>query len=102
MSVSLLVRSGPTDEQRLVPVAVQPIFVSKWLPGASALELDWVGMMETGFDVTDENRDELIQQLEKLRGWMTISHSAEVDRLDQLLAELRGLRFDLGASAFLG
>jgi hypothetical protein len=62
----------------------------------------WVGMMETGFDVTDENRDELFQQLEKLRGWMTISHSAEIGRLDQLLAELRGLRFDLGAPAFLG
>jgi hypothetical protein len=61
--------------------------------------------METGFDITSENRDAVVEELAKLRAWMVtrLGPSAfEIGRLDGLVNELTELRFDVEATAFLG
>lgn len=103
MSISLLIRDTKDAEQRLVPVATQAIFKSKWLPGAQELGLEWVDLMETGFDVTSDNREEVLNELGSLRVWMEQRGDAhELERLDRLVAEVGAIRFDTGATAFLG
>ena len=103
MSVCLLIRDEEGAAERLVPVATQQTFVAKWLPGAAALGLEWVDLMETGFDVTRENQRAVIEELERLRAWMMERDEAhEIGRLERLLAELRALQFEPGATAFVG
>lgn len=103
MSVALLVQDDKEAKQRLVPVATQHVFKAKWLPGAHDLRLEWVDLMETGFDITKDNQRAVVEELGRLREWLNSrSESYEVERLDRLVAELRVLRFDSGATAFLG
>jgi len=103
MSVSLLIKDTKDAVQRLVPVAVQAIFNSKWLPGAQELGLEWVDLMETGFDVTNENRMDVLSELRRLRGWMERrGDTLELERLDQLVTEVEAIRFETGATAFIG
>lgn len=103
MSVALLIRDNKDAEQRLVPVATQHTFIAKWLPGASELGLEWVELMETGFDVDLENQSAVVGELGRLREWMSTRNEAhEMERLDRLVAELRSLRLEDGATAFLG
>lgn len=103
MSVSLLVKNTLNAEQRLVPIATQAIFKSRWLPGAKELGLEWVDLMETGFDVTTDNRQEVLDELGRLREWMEQrGDRPELGRLDQLVAEVEALRFEVGATAFIG
>ena len=103
MSVALLIRDNKDAEQRLVPVATQHTFIARWLPGAAELGLEWVKLMETGFDVTTENHSAVVDELGRLREWMAGRDEAhEIERLERLVAELRSLRLDDGASAFLG
>jgi len=99
MSVALLIRDTADAQQRLVPVAAQQTFVATWLPSAIALGLAWVPLAETGFDVTSDNRTAVVVELEQLRACLP---AYDVERLDRLVAELRALRFDAGATAFLG
>src|SRR5262249_16151812 len=100
MSVSLLIKSTKESEQRLVPVATQAILKARWLPGAQELGLEWVELMETGFDVTNENRQEVVEELCRLREWMERSHyTLEIERLDQLVAEVKAIHFEAGSTA---
>jgi hypothetical protein len=90
-------------EQRPVPVATQAIFRSKWLPGAQELGLEWVDLMETGFDVTSDNRKDVLEELCRLREWMERrGDTHELERLDRLVAEVGAIRFEAGATAFIG
>jgi hypothetical protein len=103
MSVSLLIKDMQNAEQRLVPVATEAIFKSKWLSGAKELGLEWIELMETGFDVTPENRADVLEELGRLREWMERrGDSYELGRLERLVAELVAIRFELGATAFIG
>ena len=103
MAVELRITDSADSNPRTVPIAVQRIFVERWLPLASALGLDWVTLIETGFDVTDANRPELVDQLERLSSRVTEEDTMiDNDRLATLLTEIRALRFELGAKAFLG
>jgi|ERR1041384_3194030 hypothetical protein len=103
MSVSLLVKNTISAEQRLMPIATQAISKSRWLPGAKELGLEWVDLMETGFDVTTANRQDVLDELGRLREWMAQrGDRPELGRLDQLIAEVEALRFEVGATAFIG
>lgn len=106
MSVALLLTDVQIEGGKsLLPVATQESFRDRWLPGAAKLGLDWVALMETGFDVTSENRDELVAQLAKLRNWMVGELGAgsyEIERLDGLVAALRTVEFRQGVTVFLG
>lgn len=103
MSVSLLIKDTKDAEQRLVLVATQAIFKSNWIPGAQALDLEWIDLMETGFDVTSENRKEVLDELGRLREWMERrGDTHELERLDRLVAEVSAIRFEAGATAFIG
>jgi hypothetical protein len=106
MSVALLLTSTRDERsRRMVPVATQATFRARWLPGATQLGLEWVPLMETGFDVTRDNRDELVAELARLRTWMlgALGGGAyELERLDRLVDELRNVQFDEGLDVFLG
>ena len=103
MSISLLIRDAQDAEQRLVPVATEAIFKSKWLPGVQQLGLEWVDLMETGFDVTSDNCREVLNELGSLRVWMEQhGDTHELERLDRLVAEVGAIRFETGATAFIG
>src|SRR5207244_3712414 len=69
MSVALLIRTTSETRRQLVPIAPQSILRGTWLPGAQELALEWVAMMETGFDVTSDNREAVVAELERLREW---------------------------------
>jgi hypothetical protein len=106
MSVALLITDARNEAaKRLIPVATQEIFRSRWLPGAAQLGLEWVELMETGLDVTPENRDELLAELGQLRAWMVGAlgdGSYELERLDRLVEVLKAVEFADGISVFLG
>jgi hypothetical protein len=105
MSVALTITDESAEaSSRQIPVATQKLFNARWLPGARQLGLGWVELMETGFDVTSENRDALVDELQRLRRWMVTqpSHAYDVERLDRLVAELRQLRFAPNIRAFIG
>ena len=103
MSVALQIRDDKDAEERLVPVAPEHVFKATWLHGATELGLEWVASMETGIDVTEENLGEVVEELGRLRGWMNLrGETYDIERLDRLVAELRALRFDDGATAFVG
>lgn len=103
MSVALLIKDTKDAEQRLVPVATEAIFKSTWLPGAQELGLEWVDLMETGFDLTIGNREDVLEELIRLREWMNRrGDTYELERLDRLVAEVRAVRFENGATAFIG
>jgi hypothetical protein len=104
MSVALMI-TGQGVEPRLVPVAPQKVFTTRWLPGAEHLGLELVTLMATGFDVTIDVRDELLDELERLRAWMATSHgedSYDLQRLDTLISELRAVQYTPGTEVFLG
>lgn len=103
MSVSLLIKDAKDAEQRLVPIAAEAIFRSRWLPGVHELGLEWVELMATGFDVTSENHREILEELLRLREWMAQGgDTLELERLDRLATEMRNIRFEVGATAFIG
>jgi hypothetical protein len=59
--------------------------------------------METGFDLTSENRKAVLEELARLREWMDRrGEEYELERLDRLVAEIGAVRFELGATVFLG
>jgi len=105
MSVALLIRDAGDQDQRILPVATEATFQSKWLPGIMELGLDWGQLMQAGFEITAENCSLVIEELTSLRGWMTSNlgdDAYEISRLDSLLEELGALSFAAGATAFLG
>lgn len=106
MSVALLVTQADDDaRRRLVPIVTEELFRARWLRGATALGLEWIERMETGFDVTVDNRDDVVDELARLRAWMVGELGAgsyDVERLNRLVEELRALRFGPGGRAFLG
>ena len=103
MSVALLVKDTANAEQRLVPVATEAVFKSKWILGAQELGLEWIDLMETGLDVTSENCNDVLEELRRLREWMELRGEIyELERLDRLVAELGAIRFEDGATVFVG
>lgn len=103
MSVALVIRDTTDSAQRLVPIAPQEVFRSTWLPGARELGLEWVDLMETGFDVTTENRASVLDELTRIREWMQRRGDVyQLERLNRLIAEVDALQFDAGATAFIG
>ena len=99
MSVSLLIKDTKDAEQRLAPVATQAIFKSKWIAGAQALDLEWVDLMETGFDVTSENRKEVLDELCRLREWM--ERRGDTHELERLRAVPRAHSARVSAAPIL-
>jgi hypothetical protein len=106
MSVGLLItRTNDRSRNRLVPVSTEEVFRTRWLPGARALNLELVELMQTGFPVGEANRTELVEELTRLRDWMLQHYGAdtsELMRLDGLLEELTALVFGGDLEVFVG
>ena len=60
--------------------------------------------METGFDIVTSNREPVLAELAALRAWIVdrANDPSILVRLDTLMRELSGIRFEDGATAFLG
>ena len=103
MSVTLLLQDHPSAPSRLLPIATQERFVSSWMPAIEALRLEWIGLAVTGFLVTEENRRDVVRELQVLHDWF-LGHDDEhaAARLAPVIGELTTFRFDSGASAYLG
>jgi|SRR4051812_12746938 hypothetical protein len=106
MSVALLItHTKDQSRNRLVPVATQEIFRTRWLPGARSLNLELVELMETGFPLDTTNHTELIGELTRLRQWMLEQYgpdSYDLARLARLLDELKALQFGGDLEVFVG
>lgn len=88
MSVGLLVTSKTDPDRReLIPVAAQQVFTSKWLPACSALDLEWVPLFETGIAVDPANAGAVLEELRRLRQWMSQrdGYEYEAERLSRLI-----------------
>lgn len=103
MSVTLLLQDQPSAPSRLLPIATQERFVSSWMPAIEALRLEWIGLAVTGFFVTEENRGDVVRELQVLHDWF-LGHGDEhaAARLAPVIGELTAFRFESGASAYLG
>lgn len=74
-------------------------------PGARALGIEWVELMETGFSLEEEVRDMLVEQLIRLREWMLREYgpgSYDIERLDGLVGELKAVQFGGDLEVFVG
>lgn len=50
-----------------------------------------------------DNKEAVVEERGRLREWISSRNEThEIERLDRLVAELRSLRLDDGATAFLG
>src|SRR5215471_18234767 len=95
MSVVLLLTSKSNrDYRELTPVATQQDFVSKWLPGCSALKLEWVPLFETGIVVDSADIEVMLAELQLLRQWMTrqAGYEHESGRITRLIEGIEGAR----------
>ncbi len=102
MSVALLVKDA-NAETSLVPVATEDTYRAVWQRGAKALALEWVEAMQFGVVITEENRTEILAQLDKLLEWFESNeHSYQVERLVRVMDALRRVRFDAGETAWIG
>ncbi|MDB4965520.1 MAG: hypothetical protein JWN44_1209 [Myxococcales bacterium] len=106
MSVALLITKEDDEaHRRLIPVATQQVFRTRWLRGARSLDLPLVASMETGCRVDVDNRNQLIDELSALRNWMQQEFGAasyDIERLDRLVDELRLVEFAPGLEVFVG
>ncbi|MGE0403186.1 MAG: hypothetical protein AB7T06_41145 [Kofleriaceae bacterium] len=103
MSVVLLIKDFEDAPDRSIAVATQAHFVGQWVRGASALGLEWVPLAETGFDITADNRSDVLDELKRLRAWFAEHDDAHsIARLDPLVGEIERLQFERGATAFFG
>jgi len=102
MSVALVITHA--GNKRLVPIAPEEIFRTRWLRGATSLGLGLIEQMQTGFDVTSSNCHGLVGELSKLRSWMSSEPDCnyDIERLDVLIAELQSTKFEDKTSAFIG
>jgi tripartite-type tricarboxylate transporter receptor subunit TctC len=103
VSVVLLLQDFAGAPSRLLPISTQERFVRVWLPAIAEMGLVWIGLAETGFFVTTDNRDEVLAELRRLGDWFLARddvHTAA--RLDPVLAELASFRFENGGNAYLG
>lgn len=102
MSVAMII-TDRNREQRMIPVATERTYEDVWQTGARALGLDWVELMQTGVEITSENRAEVGQQLKRLGVWFADhGHTYENVRLGTLLGEIEGLQFDNVIRAWVG
>lgn len=85
MSVSVIVDDPVTDEQRLVtiPVATESTFSDLWLPASQELGLLFVPLFGNGIVVGEEELDDVLSELSKLRDWT--SHQAQTGEVLQML-----------------
>lgn len=105
MSVGLLITSKTNSEEReLIPVAAQRIFVSKWLPGCSALTLEWVPLFETGLVIDASNASAVLDELRRLEQWMTgrSGYEYEMERISRLIDRLDSARNQADLEIFIG
>jgi hypothetical protein len=105
MSVGLLIISKTNPEQReFTPVAVQAIFTSKWLPGCSALKLEWVPLFETGIPIDASNASAVLDELRQLHQWMSgrSGYEYETERITRLIDRLDSVWAQPDFEIFIG
>ena len=105
MSVGLLVTSKTNpDHRELMPVAAQQVFTSKWLPGCSALNLEWVPLFETGIVVDPSNATSVLEELHRLRQWMAqrAGYEYESERISCLIEGVEDARKHPDLDIFIG
>lgn len=105
MSVGLLITSKSNPSHReLIPVAAQQIFTSRWLPGCSALKLEWVPLFETGIVVDSSNANAILEELHLLREWMAqrIGYEYESERISRLIDGVEQARTKPDLDIFIG
>jgi hypothetical protein len=105
VSIALLLTSKSNPDQReLVPVAAQAIFAAKWLPACSVLKLEWVPLFETGIAVEPANVEAVVQELERLRAWMTqqTGYAHESQSLTRLIDGIEAARTNPDLEIFIG
>ena len=102
MSVAMII-TDRNSEKRMIPVATEQTYEDVWQAGARALGLEWVELMQTGVDITAENRPAIVDELNKLGVWFEEhGHSYERVRLTTLLGEIEALRFEDVSRAWVG
>lgn len=105
MSIGLLTTSKKNpDERELTPVAAQRIFVSKWLPGCSALKLEWIPLFETGLVIDSSNASAVVDELRLLQQWMAgqSGYEYEMERITRLIDRLDSARSQTDLDIFIG
>jgi hypothetical protein len=101
MSVALLIKDA-SAETEMVPVATEATYRTMWQDGAKALALDWVEALQFGVVITEENRADIVEQLEKLHSWFESNALSQLERLELLVSALKAVRFDHGQTAWIG
>lgn len=108
LSVELTIKSDKAENGLDgVPIATNAAFKEFWLPGCSALNLQWVPLFIEGLDLERESLPDILNELSRLRSWMIQNHSGKdrdflVDRLDRLSKKLTELQRTPKIEAWIG
>lgn len=107
MSVSLVI-DKPSDELYL-PVATESFFKTFWLDKSVKEGFELIPEFQTGFDVTTENVNEVIKELElfavKIPAYIDVQDDVKqfwIERLNALLNALKARRSMIDLEAFIG
>jgi len=106
MSVAALIYNDGKPE-RNIPISTEAAFEELWKPGIEHLQLQWLGLFQTGLDVRLENWPEISGELLKLRRWAVEMLAADereylLQRIDRLLRELSDVLRDSNHQVWIG
>jgi hypothetical protein len=108
MSIGLMLEyAAPTKNRDFVPIATEAAFHKYWQPGCAALHLQWVPLFQTGLPLQQEDIASVIDELERLKHWLSCQMEAAVPqavilRLEQLIQALQKAQRDPQIDAYIG
>lgn len=104
MSISVRIPFQGTEES--FPLASSDMFKRFWLPGAKALNLQWVKQFDA-CELRPENLIPITNELCQLKEWFYKTQPADTaralaDRIDRVLPALEGLKAEKNFTIWIG
>ena len=97
MSVSLLITKQGDENERIVPIATENVFIRYWKPLSAALDLQWLPLFQSGFIVDPADMPLVLAELEKVRCYLLTQQPSDMptdvrehvtSRVAKLISEL--------------
>ncbi len=109
MSVSLLISGNnlPEKEWKNIPLASEESFKTLWIPVCKELNLEFIPLFETGFDIDLDSLDYVLQELKLVKQAMekksTVDYKYKkpLEKINNLLSSLPSI-IEKHSKAFIG
>ena len=99
MSVSVIIINPENDKEKQVnvPIATELFFRNQWLPLIKQMDLKWLNCFQSGIEISYEDKDDVIKELEELKKKLLSETKMGDDylfmirRIDNLIIEIKGI-----------